>query len=106
METFYGCSHFEYEYDDFGKYCWCRNPKNPSNRCDVEHEFCMKFCPWYKKDEGSKFTVVLTDCNRALMRVAKKKLAEWKAKKIADKMAAEQAEYQTYLRLKRKYENR
>ena len=22
----YECKHFEYEYDDFGKYCWCCLP--------------------------------------------------------------------------------
>lgn len=104
-QTFYLCKYFKYEYDDFGKYCWCHNPKSNKRECDVDYKFCMRFCPYYKKDEGSKWTVVLTDGNRALIKDAKKKLAEWKAKKIADKKAAEQAEYQTYLRLKKKYEN-
>lgn len=102
--TFYKCKHFEYEYDGFGKYCWCHNPKTQNRECDVKYTFCMKFCPYYKKDNNEKFTIALTDYDKEMMAEAKKKLAEWKSERAAEKAAAEKAEYERYLQLKKKYE--
>ena len=104
--TFHSCKHFEYEYDGYGKYCWCHNPKSNKRECDVKYTFCMKFCPYYKKDKNSPITIALTDDDRELMASARKKLAEWKSERAAEKIAAEKAEYQTYLRLKKKYEGK
>ena len=104
-QTFYLCKYFEYEYDEFGENRWCHNPRRGRRKCNIEYIFCMKYCPFFKKDKDSKFTINLTDYDMSRIRDAKKKLAKRKAKKIADKKAAEQAEYQTYLRLKKKYEN-
>ena len=47
----YECYHYEYEYDDLGKYCWCHNGKMPRNECNVVRKgfYCQQFCPGYKK---------------------------------------------------------
>lgn len=104
--TFHTCKHFEYEYDGYDKYCWCNNPKSNKRECDVDYTFCMQFCPYYKKDKNSPITITLTDDAKELMASARKKLAEWKSERAAEKAAAEKAEYQTYLRLKEKYEGK
>lgn len=66
----------------------------------------MKFCPYYKKDKNSPITITLTDHDREMMFFARKKLAEWKKQRTAEKIAAAKSEYETYLRLKKKYENK
>ena len=102
----YKCEHFEFEYDDLGRYCWCHNPKNPSRECDVQWKVCAKYCPYYKKKTGRSAYVMieLNENDKELMAEAKKKLEAWKAARAAEKAAAEKAEYETYLRLKKKYE--
>ena len=102
----YECEHFEFEYDGFDKYCWCHNPKNPDRMCDVQWKVCAKFCPYFSKKKGRDAYVMLelTEYDKELMAEAKKKLEEWKAARAAEKAAAEKAEYETYLCLKKKYE--
>ena len=65
----YECKHFEYEYDDFGKYCWCHCPESGHRECPSEQIYAMQFCPrfirgklrgtWeldaYEIDYGKKF---------------------------------------------------
>ena len=45
----YECAHFEYEYDDFGKYCWCHCPESGYRECPSENIYAMQFCPCFKK---------------------------------------------------------
>ena len=46
----YECEHYEYDYDDLGKYHWCHNQHIPSRECTVGTGiYCQKFCPGYKK---------------------------------------------------------
>ena len=100
----YDCAYYEFEYDDLGKYYWCHNPDNPNRQCDVHWIFCMKFCPYFKRKPGSYRVFEVTERDRQLMEEAKKNLEAWKSEKAAAKAAAEKAEYETYLRLKKKYE--
>ena len=46
----YLCEHYEYEYDDLGKY-WCHNHEIPKRECDVDYIYCQQFCPEYKKGQ-------------------------------------------------------
>lgn len=45
----YECKHFEYEYDDFGKYCWCHCPESGHRECPSKYIYAMQFCPCFKK---------------------------------------------------------
>ena len=104
--TFYECSHFEYEYDDLGKFCWCHNRNNPSTTCEVDYKYCMQFCPYYKKNLSRPITIILTDYDRERMSESKRNLAAWKKQRASDRASAAKSEYETYLRLKKKYENK
>ena len=56
----YECAHYEFEYDDFGKYCICNNPKIPGFECKIRTVYCQKFCPGYRKG-GLRGTWVISD---------------------------------------------
>lgn len=101
----YECKHFEFEYDDLGKYCWCHNPEHPGRECDVDYKICMQYCPYFSKNEDEYVLIEVSDHEKAVVAEAKKKLEAWKVAKAAAKAAAEKAEYEMYLRLKSKYEN-
>ena len=103
-QRLYECKYFEFEYDDLGKNYWCHNQENPNRECDVEWKVCMKFCPYFKRKPGSYRVFEVTERDRLLMDEAKKKLEEWKADKETQRIEAERAEYQEYIRLKKKYE--
>lgn len=46
----YECAHYEFDYDDLGKWHWCHNRDIPCQECNVGRGFyCQKFCPGYKK---------------------------------------------------------
>ena len=45
----YECAHFEYEYDDLGKYRWCRNRESGRGECNCNYIYAQQFCPFYKK---------------------------------------------------------
>ena len=46
----YECAYHEFECDDLGKYCWCRNPDIHSHQCDTGRGYyCQKFCPGFKR---------------------------------------------------------
>ena len=45
----YECKHFEYEYDDFGKYCWCHCPESGYWECPAEQIYAMQFCPCFMR---------------------------------------------------------
>jgi len=65
-ESVYECAHFEYEYDDFGKYCWCHNEKSGTNECDCDRIYAQQFCPFYKKGKlRGKWVISDEDINAA-----------------------------------------
>ena len=43
----YECVHYEYEYDDLGKYAWCHNRGIPCRECPADTVYAMQFCPGY-----------------------------------------------------------
>lgn len=46
----YICAHYEFDYDDLGKFCWCKNPLMFKRECDApRYYYCQKFCPGFKK---------------------------------------------------------
>lgn len=45
----YECAHFEYEYDDFGKYAWCHNCDSGHSECPSDYIYGMQFCPFYRQ---------------------------------------------------------
>jgi len=81
----YPCKHFEYEYDDWGKYCWCHNRDNPSRECDIEYKFCMDLCPFFEKDVFNTIEIE-TDENtiKELRNECAKKLKEKIQKQISE----------------------
>lgn len=45
----YECAHYEYEYDGFDKYAWCKCRESGHRECPAEHIYSMQFCPCYKQ---------------------------------------------------------
>lgn len=45
----YECAHYEYEYDGFDKYAWCKCRESGHRECPAEQIYSMQFCPYYKK---------------------------------------------------------
>ena len=91
----YECEHYEYEYDDLGKYAWCHSKDCLSRECIVEYKFCQDLCPFYKKNtEGRCIDIELNDrdkeireeCRAKLKKKAEEALKETnKAMEYADK---------------------
>ena len=50
-ESVYACKHWEYEYDDFGKYSLCYNRNCKLQTCDCKRIYAQQFCPFYEKGE-------------------------------------------------------
>lgn len=50
-ESVYECAHFEYEYDDLGKYRWCRNRESGRAECNCDYIYAQQFCRFYEKGE-------------------------------------------------------
>lgn len=50
-ESVYACKHWEYEYDDFGKYSMCYNRNCKLQACDCKRIYAQQFCPFYEKGE-------------------------------------------------------
>ena len=92
----YECAHYEYDYDDLGKYCWCHNQSIPGHECNAGRIYCQKFCPGYKK---GKFmgSCVISDWD-------KKDAEEYKKKIASETKEAETKERALYEYLKKKYE--
>ena len=91
----YECTHFEYEYDDLGKYCWCHSKKMHCRECPFESTYAQIVCPGYEKGEYR----------------GEWEIRDWEKKEAEDflhKLAAEQkdieeAERALYEQLKKKY---
>ena len=45
----YECAHYEYEYDGFDKYAWCKYRESGHRECPAEQIYSMQFCPCYKQ---------------------------------------------------------
>ncbi len=50
-ESVYACKHWEYEYDDLGKYSMCYNRNCKLQTCDCKRIYAQQFCPFYEKGE-------------------------------------------------------
>lgn len=46
------CVHYEYDYDDFGKYAMCHQPDSGCYECPSTYKYGMQFCPFYKKGKS------------------------------------------------------
>lgn len=93
----YECIHYEYDYDDLGKYHWCHNRNIPGHECNVGRGiYCQKFCPGYKKG-NLRGSWVISDWE-------KKDAEEYKKKIAAEAKEAETKERVLYEYLKKKYE--
>lgn len=57
----YECEHYEYEYDDLGKYAWCHSKDCLSRECIVDYKFCQDLCPFYKKNTEGRFIDIELD---------------------------------------------
>ena len=53
QKKWWRCAHFEYDYDDWGKYCYCHNKDCPHKDCRAENVFQMSVCPFYAKGKES-----------------------------------------------------
>ena len=93
----YECIHYEFDYDDLGKYHWCHNRNIPGHECNVGRGiYCQKFCPGYKKG-NLRGSWVISDWE-------KKDAEEYKKKIAAEAKEAETKERALYEYLKKKYE--
>ena len=94
----YECYHYEFDYDDLGKYCWCHNRDIPCQECNVGKGFyCQQFCPGYKKG-NLKGSWVISDWE-------KDEAKKFKAKMV-NKAKEKEAEERALLKyLKEKYES-
>lgn len=73
----YECEHYEYEYDDLGKYAWCHNRECLSRECVIEYKFCQELCPFYKKNtEGRYIDIDFDDHYKAIYDNCKRDLKE------------------------------
>lgn len=43
------CKHFQFDYDDLGKYCYCNLSASSVSLCNFEYVYCMQFCPNFQK---------------------------------------------------------
>ena len=94
----YKCAYWEDEYDDLGKYYWCRNTDIPSHECNVPGRgfYCQQFCPGYKKGAClGKWEI--SDWE-------KQEAEEYKEKMVKEAREREIAERALLKHLKEKYE--
>lgn len=92
----YECAHYDYEYDDLGKYCWCRNRKMNKRECDVRYKYCQRFCPGYKKGQFIGSWELSSD--------EKMYEEEFKKKMVSEAVEREKKERALLKYLKEKYE--
>ncbi len=73
----YECYHYEFEYDDFGKYFICHNIDIPGHKCKVSGNsiYCQQFCPGYKKG-NLRGEWVIADWEKEEVEKLKAKLAQ------------------------------
>lgn len=94
---FYSCYHFEFEYDDLGKYRWCHSKESGCRECRCENIFQMNACPHFKKT-GNGYFLKMDKHDKASV---EKFLSELKAEH--DKLEVDERALLKYL--KAKYEH-
>lgn len=57
----YECEHYEYEYDDLGKYAWCHSRNCLSRECIVDYKFCQDMCPFYARNAAGRYVEIEDD---------------------------------------------
>jgi len=88
----YECEHYEYEYDDLGKYAWCHNSDCLNRQCIVGYIFCHELCPFYKKNTAGRYIDInFDDCCKVIYDNCKRDLKE-KAKEALEE-AVKEADY-------------
>lgn len=97
MKKYFQCSHYEFEYDDLGKYCWCHNKNIPSRECMCKNIFQMNACPGFNRGERFSFLTMTKEDKLDL-----KKFKEQLMKEAQDREVEERALLKY---LKSKYEN-
>ncbi len=94
----YECAHYEFDYDDLGKYYWCHNGDIPCQECNAGRGiYCQKFCPGYKKG-NLRGSWVISEWE-------KKDADEYKKKIAAEAKEREIGERALLKHLKKKYES-
>ena len=73
----YECYHYEFEFDDFGKYFICHNINIPGHECKVMRNspYCQQFCLGYKKG-NLRGKWVIADWEKEEVEKFKAKLAQ------------------------------
>lgn len=85
----YECEHYEYEYDDWGKYAWCHSKDCLSRECIVDYKFCQDLCPFYEKNqEGRCIDIDFDDRCKEIHERCKAELRE-KAKETLEEASKE-----------------
>lgn len=64
----YECEHYEYEYDGWGKYAWCRSGDCLSRECIVDYKFCQDMCPFYARNTAGRYVEIEDDGRRGEIR--------------------------------------
>ena len=93
----YECKHYEFDYDDLGKYNWCHNDSISSYECIVPCRgfYSQQFCPGFKKG-NLRGQWVISDWE-------KKEAADFKSQIAKKAIETEAAERALYEHLKKKY---
>lgn len=60
-KKYWQCAHFEYEYGDLDRYCWCHNKLIPSRECKCKNIFQMNACPGFCRGERYVFLTMTKD---------------------------------------------
>ena len=92
----YECLHYEYEYDDLGKYSWCHSRDMNCSECKFECIYAQQACPCYKQ---GKFRGEWVPQGREV-----EEAEEFKKKHQRELQEQEAAERFLYEYLKAKYE--
>lgn len=89
------CAHYEYEYDDLGKYSWCHSKKIHCRECPFNTIYAQIVCPGYEKGKYRG--------EWEIGNVEKKEAENFLHKLAAEQKDIEEAERALYEQLKKKY---
>lgn len=91
----YECANYLYEYDDLGKYAWCRSSRSGKRECDCNYIYAMQFCPFFEKG-NLRGTWEISAAEKDFAEEFKRKLEN-------DRIKNEIAERALYEHLRKKY---
>lgn len=57
----WNCKHFELEYDDLSKDCWCSNPNCPTRECWCDLTIEQEVCPCFEKSSSKPTELEYTE---------------------------------------------